>query len=82
VTNDEPLIFHYKNRPPRLPRWPWIVIGLIAVASCIAYGCYFAGLLSFDSLVGTIELVTFGVIGVAAIIAGIKYGTQNKDYWA
>ena len=77
-----PPILRYENPGPRPSRWPWFVIVVIAAASCFAYGCHFAGLISFDVMVVTIELVTFGVVVIAGIVAGIKFGTQDKKFWA
>jgi uncharacterized membrane protein len=81
--NDRPPILRYENRPtrPKAERWPWAVVTLIATGSCVVYGCYFAGLISLEVAVGTIELVAAGVVLIAGIVAGIKYGTQDKDYW-
>jgi hypothetical protein len=78
---DRSPILQYENRPRRPSRWPWVVLAVIAIGSCAAYGCYFAGLMSFDVMVVTIELVVCGVVVVTGIVAGIRYGTQKKDYW-
>lgn len=72
----------YENTGPAPSRWPWVVIGCIAVTSCAAYGCYFAGLVSAESLQSGIVATLYVVIPIAAVVAGIRYGTQRKDYWA
>ena len=79
--SDPPTTLEYQKQP-RAPRWPWVVIGLVAVASCVGYGFYFTGRISYDQLVERGQLIAMGVILVAAIVVGIKYGTQDKDYWA
>jgi hypothetical protein len=28
------------------------------------------------------EIVAIVVVGISAVVAGIYYGTQDKDYWA
>jgi hypothetical protein len=71
-----------QNHPPPPTRWPWVVVGVIAVGSFAAYGCFVTGVISFGVLLGTIELIVCGGVVVAGIVAGIKYGTQDKDYWA
>jgi hypothetical protein len=36
---------------------------------------------TFDDCVAILESTTLGVCFVAAIVAGIRYGAQDKDYW-
>ena len=52
------------------------------MALCVAIRCVIEGLFSFESLLGGICVALYVIVPVAAIIAGIKYGTQKKDYWA
>jgi hypothetical protein len=83
VTRTNPPVLPYDgSRPPQKPaRWPLVAIAAIAFASCVAYGSYFAGLISADSLETGIVATVYVVVPVAAIVAGIRYGTQKKDYW-
>jgi len=81
--DDAPLSYETPpgGRPPAPSRWPWFVIAAVAAASAAGYGCYFAGLVNFGTLVGITELVVFGVVVLAGIVAGIRYGRQDKDYF-
>ena len=79
--SDKPTILRYEDRRPRSSRWPWVLVGLIAVASCALYGSFLAGIISLEVMVGTIYAVGCPVIVITGVIAGIRYGTQRKDYW-
>jgi hypothetical protein len=77
-----PVLPYDGSCPPEKPvRWPWFVLSAVALATCVAYGCYFAGLVSYDSLVGGILVTASAVVLLAGAVAGIRYGTQDKDYW-
>ena len=43
--------------------------------------CYLARVIPFDVLVGGIECVVATAVVVGGVVAGIKYGTQDKEYW-
>jgi hypothetical protein len=49
--------------------------------SCIVYGCYLAGLVSLGWVLVGIHIVVYVIVPIAAVVAGIKYGTQKKDFW-
>ena len=77
-----PPILPYEGPPQKPPRWPWVVIGTIALVSCSVYGCVLAGVISVGWLIVGIHVVIYVVLPVAGIFAGIKYGTQDKKFWA
>jgi hypothetical protein len=81
VLGNPPAILPYDGPPRKPPRWPWVVIGTIALVSCLAYGCVLTGIVSVGWLVVGLHLVVYVVLPIAAIFAGIKYGTQNGKFW-
>ena len=72
-----PLNYESKSRRKRGPL-------RLAFFAAAAYG--FGGFLcrghTFAEMFGIMELVTIVVIAISAVVAGMYYGTQDKDYWA
>jgi hypothetical protein len=58
------------------------MILFIATATCVAYACHLAGLVSLGTIVGAIELVFFGALAVVGLVAAFKYRARRREDWA
>ena len=65
------------RRPTRAAR---AVIVLIAVASCVTYAGYLAGLVSLRTVVGVAQLVFFASVAVVGVVAAFKYRSRRNNY--
>lgn len=79
---EKPPIIPYADKDTRRRRRWWnLVGGLIVVAyiSAVAACFWFA---DPKDAGGGVCLCTYGFVGATICWAGLRFGTQEKDYWA
>lgn len=74
--NKQPLNYESNWKRKRGPLW-------LVFFAAVAYGVgrFFCLGRPFGEVFAIMESITFLVAGIAAVVCGIRYGTQDKDYW-
>jgi len=73
----KPLDYESKSKRKRAPVW----LALFA-ASAYAVGVILCYGRSWGDRCAIMEVVTIIVVVVGAVVVGVRYGTQDKDFWA